>query len=244
MLTSNVTAQPRPFPSPSPVADALHVPELNDAQFVRALLADEPHAWREFNTRFSRLLLSTISRVTTRFRGVVLQEDVREIYATFSVQLLANDKNKLRSFDPARGNKLSTWLGLLASHTAYDFLRRARREPKRTALTEAEEVHSSLPDPCESALLRERATLASKLLADFTDKDRAFIQLYFGEGMAPERVAELLGISVKTVYSKKHKIQARLRSLLIQAQLAGDRCPAPGSKARSEQAAIVMETRQ
>jgi RNA polymerase sigma-70 factor (ECF subfamily) len=158
--------------------------------------------------------------VTTRFRGVVSQEDVREIYATFAVQLLANDKNKLRSFDPERGNKLSTWLGLLASHTAYDFLRSARREPKRAALSEAEDLYSALPDPCESALMRERASLVGRLLADFTAKDRAFIQLYFGEGLAPERVAERLGISVKTVYSKKHKIQARLQALLVQAQVA------------------------
>ena len=195
-------------------------PATDDAQLVRALIADDAHAWREFNTRFSRLVLSTISRVTTRFSGVVSQEDLREIYATFCVQLLANDKHKLRSFDPERGNKLSTWLGLLASHTAYDFLRSARREPRRAALSEAEDLSSTLPDPCESALMRERADLVSELLTNFTDKDRAFIQLYFGEGLAPETVAERLNISVKTVYSKKHKIQARLQTLLVEAQLA------------------------
>jgi RNA polymerase sigma-70 factor (ECF subfamily) len=187
---------------------------------VRALIADDPRAWREFNTRFSRLVLSTISRVTARFSSVVSQEDMREIYATFCVQLLANDKLKLRSFDPERGNKLSTWLGLLASHTAYDFLRGARREPRRAQLSEAEELSSSLPDPCESALMSERALLVSRLLAHFSDKDRAFIQLYFGEGLAPECVAERLNISVKTVYSKKHKIQTRLHALLSEAQLA------------------------
>jgi RNA polymerase sigma-70 factor (ECF subfamily) len=219
-MFSTVTAQSRPFPNPQPMSAAQSAADSSDAELVRALLADDPRAWREFNTRFSRLVLSTISRVTTRFRGVVSQEDVREIYATFSVQLLANDKSKLRSFDPARGNKLSTWLGLLASHAAYDFLRSARREPKRAALSEAEDLYSSLPDPCENALMRERASLVGKLLADFTDKDRAFIQLYFGEGLAPELVAERLGISVKTVYSKKHKIQARLQTLLIEAQLA------------------------
>lgn len=223
-----------PFPMSTPVAvqSRLSTPQpqafvvlqdataIDDAALVRSLLADDPQAWREFNTRFSRLVLSTISRVTARFSAVVSQEDMREIYATFCVQLLANDKLKLRSFDPERGNKLSTWLGLLASHTAYDFLRGARREPRRAALSEAEDLSSTLPDPCESALMRERATLVSNLLENFTDKDRAFIQLYFGEGLAPECVAERLNISVKTVYSKRHKIQARLQSLLLEAQLA------------------------
>jgi len=216
-----VTAQHRLEQTNQEAAVLMHgTPATDDAKLVRALIADDAQAWREFNTRFSRLVLSTISRVTTRFSGVVSPEDLREIYATFCVQLLANDKHKLRSFDPERGNKLSTWLGLLASHTAYDFLRSARREPRRAALSEAEDLSSSLPDPCESALMRERADLVSELLTNFTDKDRAFIQLYFGEGLAPETVAERLNISVKTVYSKKHKIQARLQTLLVEAQLA------------------------
>jgi RNA polymerase sigma-70 factor, ECF subfamily len=195
-------------------------PPTDDHTLVLALIADDPRAWREFNVRFSRLVLSTIGRVTARFSGVLSQEDMREIYAMFCMQLLAKDKLKLKSFDPERGNKLSTWLGLLASHTAYDFLRSARREPRRAALSEAEDLSSTVPDPCESALLRERADQVSQLLSNFTDKDRAFIQLYFGEGLAPEKIAQCLSISVKTVYSKKHKIQARLQALLSEAQLA------------------------
>ena len=220
-MFTTVTATRRPEQTnQEAVALMLAAPVADDASLVRELLADDPRAWREFNTRFSRLVLSTISRVTARFSAVVSQEDMREIYATFCVQLLANDKLKLRSFDPERGNKLSTWLGLLASHTAYDFLRGARREPRRAAMSEAEDLSSTQPDPCESALMRERADQVGQLLAHFTDKDRAFIQLYFGEGLAPERVAERLNISVKTVYSKKHKIQARLQALLTEAQLA------------------------
>jgi RNA polymerase sigma-70 factor (ECF subfamily) len=215
-----VAADRRLSSPPQEAVALLQNAATDDATLVRALIADDPRAWREFNTRFSRLVLSTIGRITARFSGVVSQEDMREVYATFCVQLLANDKIKLRSFDPARGNKLSTWLGLLASHAAYDFLRGARREPRRAAMSEAEQLSSNIPDPCESALMRERADLVQRLLASFTDKDRAFIQLYFGEGLAPELVGERLNISVKTVYSKRHKIQARLQSLLIEAQLA------------------------
>ena len=217
MFTTNAAL---PLPTTHNAARVLQVAAADDAALVHALIQDQPAAWREFNTRFSRLVLSTISRVTARFSSVVSHDDLREIYATFCVQLLANDKSKLRSFDPQRGNKLSTWLGLLASHTAYDFLRSARREPRRAALSEAEELSSTLPDPCESALMRERAELVGRLLASFTDKDRAFIQLYFGEGLAPETIADRLQISIKTVYSKKHKIQARLQTLMSEAQLA------------------------
>ena len=100
-----VTAQHRPEQTNPEAAVLMQgTKATDDAQLVRDLIADDARAWREFNTRFSRLVLCTISRVTTRFSGVVSQEDLREIYATFCVQLLANDKHKLRSFDPERGN--------------------------------------------------------------------------------------------------------------------------------------------
>ena len=38
--------------------------------------------------------------------------------------------------------------------------------------------------------------------------------LHFGQGMAPEQVAVEMGISVKTVYTKKHKLRGRLEAML------------------------------
>ena len=63
-------------------------------------------------------------------------------------------------------------------------------------------------------MLTERAKLVRDLLADFSDKDRQFVTLYFQDGLSPEHVAERLGISVKTVYSKKHKIQRKLSQIV------------------------------
>lgn len=53
----------------------------------------------------------------------------------------------------------------------------------------------------------------SALLKDFSDRDREFVSLYFLDGRTPE-IADELGISVKTVYTKKHKIRSRLEKLL------------------------------
>jgi RNA polymerase sigma-70 factor (ECF subfamily) len=103
---------------------------------------------------------------------------------------------------------------MLATHCAYDYLRSVRREPSAVCLTEAETVSTDHHDPCESAMLTERAKLVRDLLADFSDKDRQFVTLYFQDGLSPEHVAERLGISVKTVYSKKHKIQRKLSQIV------------------------------
>jgi RNA polymerase sigma-70 factor, ECF subfamily len=186
----------------------------SEAELLERLLSSDANAWRELNNRYARLVSSCIQRVVARFAKRVSVDAVEEIYATFSLKLLANDKHKLRSFEPSRGNKLGTWLGMLATHCAYDYLRSVRREPSSVCLTEAETLTSESQDPCETAVLSERAELVRQLLADFSDRDREFVTLYFQDGLSPEHVAERLGISVKTVYSKKHKIQRKLTEIV------------------------------
>ncbi|HET9958858.1 MAG TPA: sigma-70 family RNA polymerase sigma factor, partial [Polyangiaceae bacterium] len=122
-------------------------------------------------------------------------------------------------FEPGRGTRLSTWLGLLATHTAYDFLRSVRNAPKLD-LSSAEKMSADAPDPVEATLQRERAELVARAISELSDKDREFVELYYGQGLSPEEVAERMQISVKTVYTKKHKLQHRLQGLLSDERLA------------------------
>lgn len=192
----------------------------DEALLLDGLLVDDERAWRQFNAQYARLIYRCITRVTARFSAVVGPDDVREIYANLCMSLLAQDKKKLRSFEPGRGNKLGSWIGMLAIHSAYDFLRGIKREPKRTCISEADTLSSELPDPYDQCVMRERAGIVSELLQSFSDKDQEFITLYYGENLEPEQIADRMGISVKTVYSKKHKIRSRLESLLESRRLA------------------------
>jgi len=185
----------------------------SDEQLIARLIKSQPLAWREFERRYDRLIDRCILKVTRRFSSVVSADDVREIGATLRLSLLANDMHKLRTFDPERGNRFSSWIGLLAINCAYDYLRSVRREPGKTALTEASDLAAETPDPFESVVQRQRANIAQKLLESFSERDRAFAALYFGEGLDPNVIAARMKISVKTVYSKKHKIQARLEAM-------------------------------
>ena len=47
------------------------------------------------------------------------------------VSLNNRDMHKLRTFEPERGHRLSTWIGLLATNTAWDYLRSVARQPVR-----------------------------------------------------------------------------------------------------------------
>jgi RNA polymerase sigma-70 factor (ECF subfamily) len=190
-----------------------------ELDLLQRLIVDDAVAWRRFVSAYGRLVTSTISRVLSRFGFFRNSEDIREIYASFCLEILANDKAKLRAFRPDRGIRLSTWIGMLASHSAYDFLRRRRREPQRDEY-DTDAVVCEAPDPFSLCELRERSRLVEAAVRDFTAKDREFLELYYGEGLEADQVAQRMGISVKTVYSKKHKIQGRLEALLDRRSLA------------------------
>jgi RNA polymerase sigma-70 factor (ECF subfamily) len=190
-----------------------------EAALVDRLIADDPRAWQEFTARYSRLIYGCIQRIIRRFPSLG-PEDAREIYASFCLQLIANDKRKLRLFRLDRGARLSTWISLLTSNATYDYLRSVRREPCRTSVADTERLSCSMPDPSQIVEGRQRANRVAGLLSGFSERDQKFMMLYYGEGLSPESIAETLGISVKTVYSKKHKIRTRLESALTGQPLA------------------------
>jgi RNA polymerase sigma-70 factor (ECF subfamily) len=191
----------------------------SDAALVERLIADCPAAWREFSRRFGPLMYRSISRVLNRF-SYLSEDDCQEVYSTLCLQLLSSDKKKLRSYDQERGTKLSTWLGMLANHAAYDHLRRRRREPNTEDLDCADTLTAERPSPFERCALNQQAARVASLLSDLSDKDREFMVLYYGEGLEAEQVALEMGISVKTVYSKKHKIRAKLANIVGQHEAA------------------------
>jgi RNA polymerase sigma-70 factor (ECF subfamily) len=190
-----------------------------EQELLSGLLEGDNGAWQEFDRRYSRLIQSCIRRATAQFPAVG-PDDTQEIEAMLWVQLLAHDRRKLRGFEPERGCALSTWIGMLAIHCAYDYLRALRREPLRVALADAEQLSSQLPDPADLYAAREHAARLEAALQCFSARDREFVRLYFGEGLEAEQVAGQMGISIKTVYSKKHKIRLRLESAIAQGRLA------------------------
>lgn len=191
-----------------------------DAALVRALIAHEHKAWRLFTTQYSGVVLSCIRRVLGRFSRVTSEHDIDEVYARFCSELLAHDCKKLRAYDPQKGSRLSTWLGLLASNATYDYLRRLKRDRVCDPLLDTDHHASGELSPYDQVALAERARLASEILSELSERDREFVELYFGEGLDVDAIAARMGINVKTVYTKKHKITARLERMLLRLRAA------------------------
>jgi len=187
----------------------------DDYELLDGLISGTPSAWREFNRRYFRMLSVCIARVVHRFSRSVGSDDAKEVYSALCLSLLAQDKRRLRSFDRNRGTKLGTWLAMLAVHTAYDHLRTLRRRPAGISIEDMTERSTGAPEPEELCIQKQRNEIVGRVLDELTDKDRQFMLLHFGQGLAPEQVALEMGISVKTVYTKKHKLRGRLEAMLF-----------------------------
>jgi RNA polymerase sigma-70 factor (ECF subfamily) len=199
----------------SPLAESFGPAE--EHLLVHDMLTGCERAWRAFHARYDRLIFQCITKVLGRS---VSQDDVREVYATLLVQLLANNMHKLRMFDPERGARFGSFIGMLAGHCAHDYIRSRKRDDRKAPLSEAEVIACERPSPFEHVAYKERVERLESLLGDLPAKDREFVALYFGEELEPEQIAERMQISVKTVYTKRHKIQSRLEAMLSGSRLA------------------------
>ncbi len=194
--------------------NALQPTDWTDLELLDLMLEKDGKAWKEFHRRFDRLIYRCIHKITSRFRSVLCDDDVREIYAQFLINITVRNMKKLRAYDPTRASKLSSWIGLLVTNTAWDHLRKISRQPHVTDLDDAVGVRSYDAGPDDELLRKQRWNLVQETLKGFSARDQRFVQLYFVDGMTPEQIANNMEISVKTVYSKKHKIRCRLEKEL------------------------------
>jgi len=195
--------------------------DWTDRELLRHVLRSEGRAWAELVRRYRPLIYRCITKVTLKYAPTLGSADLDEIYADVMMQLVREDMHKLRIYNPSRGTKLGSWIGMLSVNAAYDFLRGAGRRPLLDKVDGAIDPHEECDrTPLDQLIEKERWEHLNGLLSEFTDKDRTFVELYYQKGMEADEIAAEMQISLKTVYSKKHKIRAHLVRVL--GQLGGD----------------------
>ena len=180
---------------------------------LEALQHGEPRAWQTFCRDHAGLVLHVVRQTFRRYGVQGDAYDIEDVGQEVFVRLSKQDFALLKRFDPARA-KLSTFLRVVASSTAIDWLRRRRPQ------SEDIEDHSG-------ALVDERADAAFEAIgqsetaleavqaevgeAGLSDRQKVILKLMFDEDMDVDDIAEKLGIAAQTVRSAKHKALTKLR---------------------------------
>jgi RNA polymerase sigma-70 factor (ECF subfamily) len=198
--------------------------ELSDDELIQAVLAREPAAWPTFFAKYERLVISCIRKVMRRYGAGFNDEDLEDLVSATALNIVKDDYKKLRAFDATRGYKLSSWIGLIATNTAHDALR--RRAPTEVWAAVALDDTAPVPLQSESALASEtleaedEARELRAAIAQLSPADRLFMDYYYVQELEPEAIARLMQISVNTVYSRKNKIREKLR-IIVSKQHSG-----------------------
>jgi RNA polymerase sigma-70 factor, ECF subfamily len=195
---------------------------LSDEELVAAVLAREPAAWPTFFAKYERLVISCIRKVMRRYGAAFNDEDVEDLVSATALNIVKDDYKKLRAFDATRGYKLSSWIGLIATNTAHDMLR--RRAPTEVWSAVALDDTAPVPLASEERLASEALEAEGEVLelraaiAELSPSDRLFMDYYYIQELDPEVIARLMSISVNTVYSRKNKIREKLRIIVSKRQ--------------------------
>jgi RNA polymerase sigma-70 factor (ECF subfamily) len=195
--------------------------DWTDSELLRYVLRNDARGWAELLRRYRPLIYRCITKVTLKYAPSLSSADLDEIYADVMMHLVRDNMHKLRIYNPARGTKLGSWIGMISVNAAYDFLRGAGRRPLLDKVDGNLDPHEECDrSPLDQLIEKERWDHLNSLLSDFTDKDRTFVELYYQKGLEADEIAIEMQISLKTVYSKKHKIRAHLVRCLQ--NIAGD----------------------
>jgi RNA polymerase sigma-70 factor, ECF subfamily len=188
--------------------------DWSEDELLRRVLFHDARAWTELVRRYRPVIFRCITKVLGRGSSFLTGADIEEVYAEVLMSLVRDDMRKLRLYDPERGAKLGSWIGLLAKNAAHDYIRAHVNKPVADSMDRVEELDDHAASPLDDMLRSERRERLEGMLAEYSAKDREFFALYFGRGLTVEEIAVEMGISVKTVYTKKHKLLTRLATTM------------------------------
>ena len=194
--------------------------EMKDAALLRAVLAKDGGAWREFVRRFEKPMRRCVRGVGDRYRNVRASDDVDDIMSEVYVGFLADDMQKLRAFDATRGRRLSSWVSLLAIKMAHDHYRNLRRSAEHVDLDEAADVADPAPDALEQLIEVEERDRLGQLLAILPANDREFMERCLDDDADVHALASRFAVSAETIRARRGRIMTRLRSRVMRESAA------------------------
>ena len=187
-----------------------------DQELLRACFEGNQRAWERFVRSYSKLVYFSIHQAFKISGFVPGREEVEDIFGGIFLSFFERDFKKLRSFQGRGGCSLASWIRLIASRHTLDYLRNQGRHASIVVKEEFDLASAVAPDdlPSDIVARKERELLARNALKKLKAEEVLFLRLYYDQERSPEEIADILGISVSTVYSRKNRIKEKLKKFL------------------------------
>ncbi len=175
------------------------VRELEDEALIAALANRVDFALDELVERLGSRVRGYVYRIV---RDVGWSDDVTQ-------EVFVRAYENAKSFDPQWS--AAVWLLSIARNLSIDLL---RREGVRADRDETVAVDAFASPAIASAEARELQRALDRALSSIPESFRSVFVLREQQGLAYEEIAQVLGISVKTVSSRLHRCRVELKKRL------------------------------
>jgi len=191
---------------------------LSEGDILKSCLEGKKDGWDAFVVRYSNLIYHSLYQTFKAKNFFFQSQIIDDLYQDVFLSLIKDDYKKLRQFKGKNGCTLSSWLRMIASQTAIDFM---RKQKQTVLLEDTPSEGKSLIDtlsnnsdlPSESYEKAERYQLLRKLIEELTPKDRLLFELYYHQELPDEEVAQIMNLSIDAIYMRKNRFKEKLKAI-------------------------------
>ena len=207
-----------------------------ESRLLEGCLAGDMGAINRFAAQYAPLIF-TFMRKTFIKKGyydrlgnsdIEREKALEEFYQEFFIKKFAKDDFYiLRKFNHSKGASLATWIRTVTINFTKDHIsketRKARSTPVHVSIDQPigdseQTLGGTIPSAGEDALNeiigREEILSIKAAIEGLGGIKKEIITLLFIEGYDPGEIAEKLGVSIDTVYSRKSEAIKKLREKL------------------------------
>lgn len=187
-----------------------------DRELVRGCIERDPRAWQALIDQFGALVVHAVRNTLQRVMKNVDPNQVDEAAQTVWAALCDDDGRRLRSF--AGQSALSTWLTVLSTRRALDYIRTEMRKGSMKTLQletgDADLTRDLRDSDSAPAFSEDERDLLYEGLERVPPEDRLILKMYYIDGLSYRTIAKAIRVAPNTVSSYLFRAREKLKTAL------------------------------
>jgi len=180
----------------------------SEKELLKVCIQGNEDAWHAFVEKYTNLIYHTINRTLKFHNAVHLTQDSNDIHNDVFRSLLRDDYKKLRQYEGRNGCTVAGWLRIVTSNLTLNYTKKQRKYKL------LEDDPPGPQDPPEgSIIMKEYKEILEELVKELNPKEILFYRLYYEEEHPPEKIAEIMGLKVGTVFGLKSRFIEKLKKI-------------------------------
>mgnify|MGYP001569176873 CR=1 FL=1 len=177
--------------------------ELSDKELVQRVKDGDVHAFEKLLFRYEKQIFFYILKFINQNENAqdIVQETFIKVYRS------------LKTFDPEY--KFKTWLFTIATNTAYDWLRKAKKTKEIFIIDDPDINFETIDERLPYKIIEDKEYI-DKVMKNLKPAYRSALLLYYYDGMKYEEISQVLGVPINTVKTYLSRAKAQLHKEIKQ----------------------------